>query len=239
MEFANMKTLSFIARQRNISLPQCTFRALMKQILKGLSVFHAAGLVHHDIKCSNILMHCPLGSGRVHAKISDFGLAYKKDVVDDRIQIAGTLFNMAPEMFKVPPCQDQSSDIYALGVVFYRLQVHEYPVKESSTELQRKVMNELESIERPKEITDDLLWNLLSKMLGFDPTKRITAADALLDPFFTSPEAIADISKEQKDMASKAVAAELNGDISITEFDKDPSYILKRNNLRIDYVILT
>ncbi|KAA6372890.1 MAG: hypothetical protein EZS28_031582, partial [Streblomastix strix] len=69
-----------------------------------------------DIKCSNILMHCPLGSGRVHAKISDFGLANKQeDSINEQTQVVGTLLHMAPEMFLVPPNQDQSSDIYALG----------------------------------------------------------------------------------------------------------------------------
>ncbi|KAA6370479.1 MAG: hypothetical protein EZS28_033994, partial [Streblomastix strix] len=37
--------------------------------------FHEAGLIHRDIKCSNILFHIPPGTGRVHAKISDFQLS--------------------------------------------------------------------------------------------------------------------------------------------------------------------
>jgi serine/threonine protein kinase len=41
------------------------------------------------------------------------------------------------------------------------------------------------------------LWDLLSKLLDFDPYKRIPAEEALSHPFFTGPEAIADISHEQ------------------------------------------
>ncbi|KAA6379639.1 MAG: hypothetical protein EZS28_024835 [Streblomastix strix] len=231
-EFANMKTLSIIARQLNFSLPSYTFRALLKQILKGLSVFHAAGLVHHDIKCSNILMHCPLGSGRVHAKISDFGLANKKeDTINEQTYVVGTLLHMAPEMFKEPPNQDQSSDIYALGVAFYRLITHEYPVK-PTTESQRKKMTRLKYIERPSKIKDDTFWDLLSRMLEFDPNKRIAAAKALQHHYFTSPEAIFDISLEQQDLALKAVTAELNGDKCITEFDKDPTFIVEESEIR-------
>ncbi|KAA6365504.1 MAG: hypothetical protein EZS28_038969, partial [Streblomastix strix] len=77
VEYANMKTLDIITKQPQIPLPSFTFRALMKQILEGLRVFHSAGLVHRDIKCDNILLHCPPGSGRVYAKISDFGFAKK------------------------------------------------------------------------------------------------------------------------------------------------------------------
>ncbi|KAA6350475.1 MAG: hypothetical protein EZS28_051890, partial [Streblomastix strix] len=71
-EFANMKTLNIIAKQPRIALTSNVFRALFKQILVGLQVFHAAGLAHRDIKCDNILLHSPPGSGRVYAKISDF-----------------------------------------------------------------------------------------------------------------------------------------------------------------------
>lgn len=57
-------------------------------------------------------------------------------------------------------------------------------------------MAQLKCIDRPPEIKDDRLWDLLSKILEFDPSKRISAAEALKHPFFTSPEAIADISPE-------------------------------------------
>ncbi|KAA6374871.1 MAG: hypothetical protein EZS28_029603 [Streblomastix strix] len=66
------QTLNLFAKQPQISLPSFILRTLMKQILEGLRVFHETGLVHRDIKCDNILLHCPPGTGRVHAKISDF-----------------------------------------------------------------------------------------------------------------------------------------------------------------------
>jgi serine/threonine protein kinase len=73
-------------------------------------------------------------------------------------------------------------------------------------------MNELKRIERPKIIKDDIQWDLLSKLLEFDPEKRITAAEALKHRYFTGPEAIADISQEQKDLALSATISEIEGD---------------------------
>ncbi|KAA6384829.1 MAG: putative Serine/threonine-protein kinase/endoribonuclease ire-1 [Streblomastix strix] len=225
MEYANMMTLDIIAKQPNIQLPSCTLRALLKQILEGMRVFHSIGLVHRDIKCDNILLHSPPGSGRVYAKISDFGFAKKVDLNNQQTYLAGTIPFMSPEQFHENPIITQKVDIYALGITFYKLITHKYPVNERNLKEQRKKMSQLKCIERPSQIKDNLLWSLLSKLLEFDSNKRITAQQALFHPYFTSPEAIADVSKEQKDLASQSAVAEIEGNLSIAEFDKDPSFI--------------
>lgn len=40
-------------------------------------------------------------------------------------------------------------------------------------------------IDRPASIKDDLQWDLLIKLLEFDPNKRFSAAEALQHPYFT------------------------------------------------------
>ncbi|KAA6389818.1 MAG: hypothetical protein EZS28_014654 [Streblomastix strix] len=90
-EYANFKTLDIITKQPDIPLPTYTLRALMKQILEGTRIIHASGLVHRDIKCDNILLHSPPGTGRVYVKIADFGLAKSEDQNSERFYIAGTL----------------------------------------------------------------------------------------------------------------------------------------------------
>ncbi|KAA6375539.1 MAG: putative protein kinase [Streblomastix strix] len=204
MEYANINTLNIVAQQRQIPLPSYVLRALMIQILAGIKTFHDSGLVHRDIKPDNILLNSPPGSGRVYSKISDFGFAKYEDLINEQTYTAGTLPFMAPEMFKKPLIVTQKVDIYALGITFYKLITHKYPVNESSFEEQGKKINLMQGIERPPEITDNLLWDLLSKMLEFDPDKRINAIDALIHPYFTNPEASDDISEEQKKLASLA-----------------------------------
>ncbi|KAA6370852.1 MAG: putative protein kinase [Streblomastix strix] len=231
-EYCNYQTLNVIAQQSHINLPSYTLRALMKQILEGIRFFHAAGLVHRDIKCDNILLHSPPGSGRVYAKIADFGLAKKEEQTGGRIYIAGTLPYMAPEIFQEIKIYSQKVDLYSIGITFTLLITHRYPVSKSNYEEQKKKMAELKSICRPSEIKDDILWDLLSKLLEFDSDQRITAAEALQHPYFTSPEAIADVSKEQKDLASLAAVAQLKGDTNITEFDKDTKFIVAESVIK-------
>ncbi|KAA6366160.1 MAG: hypothetical protein EZS28_038313 [Streblomastix strix] len=204
MEYANIGTLNIIAKQRQIPLPSYVLRALINQIIAGIFTFHDSGLIHRDIKCDNILLHSPPGSGRVHAKISDFSFAKLEDLTHEQTYTAGTFPYMAPEMFKKPLIVTQKVDIYALGITFYHLITHKYPVNEPTLKEQGKKINLMQGIKRPPEISDNLLWDLLSQMLEFDPDKRIIAHDAIHLPYFSNPEAIADISEKQKKLASLA-----------------------------------
>ncbi|KAA6388902.1 MAG: hypothetical protein EZS28_015571 [Streblomastix strix] len=218
-----MQTLSIIAKQPHIPLPSYTLRALMKQILEGLKIFHAVGLVHRDIKCCNILLDNPPGSGLVHVKIADFGLAKVEDTADKKTY--GTLQHMAPELFLIPIIYTEKVDLYAAAITFYRIITHRYPVNQQSFNAQQKALKKLKAIDRPDEIIDNLLWDLLSKMLEFQPDQRISAAKALQHPYFTSPEAITDVSLEQKDIALFSRVSEMNGDLNITE-----QILHKKNN---------
>ncbi|KAA6397928.1 MAG: putative serine/threonine protein kinase, partial [Streblomastix strix] len=165
LEYSNTNTLNLFAKQPQISIPSYILRTLMKQTLEGMRVFHEFGLVHRDIKCDNILLHCPPGTGRVYAKISDFGFAKKVDQVHEQTYFAGTLPYMSPEQFQEKALITQKVDIYALGITFYRVITHKFPVNERNIKEQQKKMAQLKCIERPLEIKDDILWDLLSKML--------------------------------------------------------------------------
>ncbi|KAA6373278.1 MAG: hypothetical protein EZS28_031195 [Streblomastix strix] len=234
-EFSNMQTLDIIAKQPQISLPMYIFRALMKQILEGIRVFHSTGLVHRDIKCNNILLHNPRNSRRVHAKIADFGFSKKEEELNGITYVAGTIPYMAPEMFKKPLIITQKVDMYAVGITFYHIITKDYPIKYNSFTDQSLVINEMPHIERPAEIQDNILWDLLSQLLEFDPTKRLTAEEALQHPFFIGKQATNDISQLQIEIARQAEKINYYGSRKITEYDLNPSFIVPEPEIKKFY----
>ena len=100
---------------------------IVMQVAQALDVAHAAGLVHRDVKPSNILV------GRVgsheHAYLTDFGVA--KRVTTDagltrNAAFVGTIAYAAPEQIRGLPV-DVHCDVYSLACVLYRMVAGKVP----------------------------------------------------------------------------------------------------------------
>ncbi|WP_106848654.1 serine/threonine-protein kinase [Blastococcus sp. Marseille-P5729] len=114
MEYVPAKNLSQIIKERG-TLPPSEIAAIAAQIAKALAAAHQLGIVHRDVKPSNILVD-ELGT----AKITDFGIA--KGNADPQLtrtgMMAGTPAYFAPELARgrtpAPP-----SDVWALGATIF------------------------------------------------------------------------------------------------------------------------
>ena len=92
--------------------------AIVAQVARGLAVAHEAGLVHRDVKPSNVLVSIT-ADGDDHAYLIDFGITKALDGTRLSMTVGcfGTPAYMAPECFLGDG--DARSDIYALGCILY------------------------------------------------------------------------------------------------------------------------
>jgi serine/threonine protein kinase len=120
--------------KREKALPDERCVAIVKQVLLGLGEVHKLGIVHRDIKPANIYL-CKGKNGEEIAKILDFGIAYIKSNKESGAEgsrkgaIYGTPTYVSPEQIRsLEP--DGRSDIYAVGVLLYRMVTGQVPFKE-------------------------------------------------------------------------------------------------------------
>lgn len=147
-------------------------------LTRALAAVHAAGIIHRDVKTTNILVD---GSGR--ALLADFGLGVQSVLSNPRgsgAHVAGTPLFMAPEVLR-GGAADARADIYALGVVLYRLLAGRLPYRGRGVgELIEKI--EGGELSPPTALTTDLevrLWAVLEKALAVDPGARFETAEAM------------------------------------------------------------
>jgi len=91
---------------------------LARDVLVGLAVAHAGGIIHRDLKAENVMVAADSSPGKVEqAKILDFGLAKRVDpgsketVISIEGKLVGTLSAMSPEQVRgheVGPCRGAS-----------------------------------------------------------------------------------------------------------------------------------
>jgi eukaryotic-like serine/threonine-protein kinase len=145
------------------------------QTAQGLAAAHDSGLVHRDVKPSNILLE----NGVERVKLTDFGLAR---AVDDASLtqsgvVTGTPQYMSPEQAR-GEAVDHRSDLFSLGSVLYFMCAGHPPFRASSTPaVLRRV-----SDERPRPLREvnleipDWLASLVDRLHEKDPAHRLQSA---------------------------------------------------------------
>ena len=165
---------------------------IARQMALGLGEAHAHGIVHRDVKPSNVML---TGSGLV--KIVDFGLARAMtEATASQTGVTGTVRYMSPEQ-AMDRALDQRCDIWALGVVLAEMLTGNSPFHaESITGMLFAILNE-----PPKglDAVHTALQPVLYKALAKDPGKRYGSCGELL----------ADLDKAVKQIPEDAAGAEV------------------------------
>ena len=155
--------------------------AIAGQIAAALDAAHARGLVHRDVKPSNVLIDT--GEGREHCYLADFGLSQSvsQGPATDG-ELLGTVDYVAPEQIRGEAI-DGRADIYAFGCVFYEMLTGERPFAGSSDIATIYAHLEEEPVpasERRPELPPSVDV-VLGRAMAKDPAARHDTCAALVD----------------------------------------------------------
>ncbi|KAK9446699.1 kinase-like domain-containing protein [Limtongia smithiae] len=206
--------LSGILTHPSFTLEHRHIKHLFKQILEGLAYLHKRGVLHRDIKGSNILIS---NSGQL--KLADFGLArfYKHESTLDYTNRVITLWYRPPELLFGATVYGAAVDVWGAGCLMVEMYtrraifqgqdelqqleaIYELmgtPTKENWPEVEKLPWYELvkPAKERPSRF-EELYGSVLSPhglelamaLLALDPAKRPSAAAALESRYFTEED---------------------------------------------------
>ena len=146
------------------------------QICDGLAHAHAAGILHRDVKPSNVLL---ADGDRVSVRLLDFGLARmaEAETLTAQGDVPGTLAYIAPERLAGEDASE-ASDIWAVGVMLWESLAGRHPFWQTSMlDTARAIGEGAESL---AELRPDLpkgLIHLVDRALSLSPARRPSAAE--------------------------------------------------------------
>jgi tetratricopeptide (TPR) repeat protein/predicted Ser/Thr protein kinase len=181
MEYVEGETLRVYAEKNLPALPEVL--DLVRQVAEALAAAHERGVVHRDVKPSNVMV---ADGGRV--KVLDFGLAAYVPPVgssDDTWSVfasgagvpdgalLGTIAYMSPEQ-ALGREVDGRSDVFSLGVVLYELLSGELPFRgPNAVEVIDVILHaEPPPLTAKRFVLPDGLESLVKRMLAKDPAGR-------------------------------------------------------------------
>jgi TolB-like protein/Flp pilus assembly protein TadD len=159
------------------------------QVCDGMAEAHRLGVVHRDLKTSNIMIDRE-GS----ARITDFGIALGPETkgLTDRGALIGTPEYMSPEQIDGENV-DHRADIYSLGIILFEMMTGRVPF-EGNTPLSVALMQKTARPPDPRELnarTPEALSNVISKCLAKDQVGRYQKIEVLAAELHVIAEGLA------------------------------------------------
>jgi len=193
MEYAAGGSLAKRLRDMgSLSVAEAT--RLILEAAAGLEALHKLGVVHRDVKPSNILL-----DGEGHAKIADLGLAQLPGSPSQRSRLGslapshpGTPEYMSPEQASSSEYLSASSDVYSLGCVWFEL---------LTGRLWREAMVQVEDVRELRPEVPVGLAAVLGRMLLEEPGRKKADVDDPTKRYLTIPAARQALQRAQQEAA--------------------------------------
>ena len=198
MELINATTLAELVASGPLSEQRATELGL--QVLSALETAHAAGIVHRDVKPSNIMV---LADDRV--KLADFGIAQAMD--DPSLTATGGIMGspgyMAPELFHGDP-PSPATDLWSLGATLFHVVEGRAPFQRDSTAAtMHAIMYDDPQLRR----CHGPLAAVIMGLLVHAPDKRLTAAGVRSQLASATTRAVSTTDVERTDVLPRITAA--------------------------------
>ena len=183
--------------------------SIVQSVGKALTYAHAQGVLHRDVKPSNILI---TESGNVY--LADFGLARMAEAGPSTLsgdQLLGTPQYISPEQARGAQDLDNGTDIYSFGIVLYQLAVGRVPYN-SDTPFSIIHDHIYTPLPLPRSINDKIpadLERVLLKALAKDRSDRFASVQELVGAFDKAARGISPWD-EQDVVAAIPIKAELD-----------------------------
>ena len=166
-------------RNENLTIEE--IKSVLLQLNNTFKKMKELNIIHRDIKPSNILLNIDK-LDKVSIKLSDYGSSKNMKNITSK-STAGTHFTMAPEVLEKNSFSEKS-DIWSLGVTIYFMLFRDFPFK-GDTEIM--LFNNIKNNQNIQISSgNNLLDDLLKKMLCFDVEKRINWNEYFKHEFFKS-----------------------------------------------------
>ena len=169
-----------------VTLSSQQTRAVMRNLLRGLSHLSRHRVIHRDLKPENIMFRKP---GEMDLAICDFGLATYADEPEYLFVRCGTPGFVAPEIINIKDMSTKSepiSDVFSAGVIFHHLLFgcSVFEGKKYNEILAQNRASSFDFNRQPYLSLPESTFDLLTSMLERDPAKRPSADSALNHDYF-------------------------------------------------------
>ena len=183
MEFLEGLSLNEVIKSKSLSLDEIVL--IGAQVADAVDYAHNKGIVHRDIKSTNIIL-TPGGQ----PKITDFGIAHIEDPSAPQQtqagEILGTPVYMSPEQIMSKPV-DGRSDLYSLGIILYELTTGQRPFGGDNLAAIFRAITQDTPVE-PFSIAPSIpqaLSELIVKSLAKEPDERFQTGKAMAEALRT------------------------------------------------------